>query len=640
MQYDDAYRLRRLDVMYGTASSGEDRFSPPDPNSSLLPRLRGTNRVRWQTFDFDWLGNTTATNDNEGIRDRSLGSIKNGIDYGTGKPHTLVVASRGGGDSVVPSYDVAGETTGIVAREATCPTNDCNRSFTYSWDEVGRLARAIRVMDATNAAVEERFVYDAAGNRIIKSVVRADGVLVAPLHTVNIFESLRLENARFDGVDYEQTVDTERVFLTAGGTSIARVFYTQAGLPAGAGKRLNVFFTLTDSLGSTGVVIDKATSEVVERSRYQAYGATESDYQPERWGGFRESFRYTGHEDDAEVGLINFGQRYYAPMLGRWLNPDPLSVHKMRADLNPYAFVFGSPMRFSDPLGLSPPPGCDDLSPGCSSGWTFNPFDAIGALGKALGGLSISFNAHRRAAQLSLPASGTPVVSVIPQGPVYALTAGVYNFGIQTLGSTKLFLASPGGKVPEWDGVGDFIKLNQDQIDAIQWMNSASMPLPLDDLSARAYKATVHDLVIASFFNPGGSKGGLFLAENKQLSLVGLEGFTDLARFRAEMTELGFPETGTLSRLDIADKSFYGMSGPGVKYERMPHTNFQVWRHAEGDAVGQAMAAGMSGGRATLWVDRLSCDFCAPVMPGLAGALELDELILMQPGMPPLSIKR
>jgi hypothetical protein len=37
---------------------------------------------------------------------------------------------------------------------------------------------------------------------------------------------------------------------------------------------------MPDHLGSTSIVVDGATSEVVERGTYMAYGQAESDYRP------------------------------------------------------------------------------------------------------------------------------------------------------------------------------------------------------------------------------------------------------------------------------------------------------------------------------------------------------------------------
>jgi hypothetical protein len=42
--------------------------------------------------------------------------------------------------------------------------------------------------------------------------------------------------------------------------------------------------------------------------------------------GIREDYRFTGKEEDVEVGLTYFGKRYYAPLLGRWVSADPLGI--------------------------------------------------------------------------------------------------------------------------------------------------------------------------------------------------------------------------------------------------------------------------------------------------------------------------
>jgi RHS repeat-associated protein len=91
----------------------------------------------------------------------------------------------------------------------------------------------------------------------------------------------------------------------------------------------------------------------VERRTYLAYGATENDYRPGRWKGFREDYGFTGKEEDVEVGLQYFGKRFLSPYLGRWVSADPLAVHAPgQADLNLYAYVRAQVLRATDPLGL------------------------------------------------------------------------------------------------------------------------------------------------------------------------------------------------------------------------------------------------------------------------------------------------
>ncbi len=77
------------------------------------------------------------------------------------------------------------------------------------------------------------------------------------------------------------------------GVRLARVAYNDAS-PEIGGDETHVFFELGDHLGSTSVVLDKATGELVERGTYQVYGATESDYRPDRWQEFREDYEVHG----------------------------------------------------------------------------------------------------------------------------------------------------------------------------------------------------------------------------------------------------------------------------------------------------------------------------------------------------------
>ena len=75
---------------------------------------------------------------------------------------------------------------------------------------------------------------------------------------------------------------------------------------------------LVSPQGSTSSTIDRATGELVEQITYQPFGGTETDYRPSRWQSFRDTYRYTGKEDDYAMGLVYFGARYYMPMLSRW----------------------------------------------------------------------------------------------------------------------------------------------------------------------------------------------------------------------------------------------------------------------------------------------------------------------------------
>jgi RHS repeat-associated protein len=118
---------------------------------------------------------------------------------------------------------------------------------------------------------------------------------------------------------------------------------------------------LHDALGSAGIVLDRETGELVEAVTYTAYGQTESDLRPERFGSNREDERFTGKEEDVEIGLVYFGKRYLVPAMARWASADPLAVHAPgEADLNLYAYVHGRVYVAVDPLGLQEASPADD----------------------------------------------------------------------------------------------------------------------------------------------------------------------------------------------------------------------------------------------------------------------------------------
>jgi RHS repeat-associated protein len=60
-------------------------------------------------------------------------------------------------------------------------------------------------------------------------------------------------------------------------------------------------------------------------------------------------FRYTGQQWLQELGLYYYKARFYSPVLGRFLQTDPVGY---QSDLNLYAYVENNPINRTDPPGL------------------------------------------------------------------------------------------------------------------------------------------------------------------------------------------------------------------------------------------------------------------------------------------------
>ncbi len=65
------------------------------------------------------------------------------------------------------------------------------------------------------------------------------------------------------------------------------------------------------------------------------------------------AYRFTGKERDSESGLDNFGARYHASTMGRFMSPDRVGGHQEDPQtLNKYAYVRNNPLNLTDPTGL------------------------------------------------------------------------------------------------------------------------------------------------------------------------------------------------------------------------------------------------------------------------------------------------
>ncbi|GAB6188011.1 RHS repeat-associated core domain-containing protein [Thermopirellula anaerolimosa] len=127
---------------------------------------------------------------------------------------------------------------------------------------------------------------------------------------------------------------------------------SQAGQQAGydLGRPGEVLWPLTDHLGT---VRDLAQSDpqtgqtaVVNHLVYDAFGRLLSETNP----GASTLFAFTGRPFDAASGLQNNLNRWYDPVVARWLSPDPLGFSA--GDANLYRYVGNRPQRYADRTGL------------------------------------------------------------------------------------------------------------------------------------------------------------------------------------------------------------------------------------------------------------------------------------------------
>ncbi len=250
--------------------------------------------------------------------------------------------------TVIPTYDKNGNTL----------SDGMN---TYSWDARNRLQSA-----NNNGAV---FSYDPLGRRVSKTIqTTTTNFLYDGVNAVQEYGANPTANLLTGGVD-------ERFTRT---TSAETDEY------------------LTDALGST-VELTNATGATEEQYSYSPYGV-----QSATGATTTNSYSYTGREFDG-LGIDYYRARYYNPITGRFLSEDPAGYS---AGVNLYAYVYGSPLVFTDPSG-------EDALSGAITGAIFG---AAGGANQGAGGVV--------AGVIAGGIAGMAAGALLPPGPLTGAAAG------------------------------------------------------------------------------------------------------------------------------------------------------------------------------------------------------------------------
>jgi RHS repeat-associated protein len=294
------------------------------------------------------------------------------------------------GDDFNYSYDSNGRIRTIDA----VANNNYDRTFTY--DGVGRLKTASgpwgagsfsydplgnmtnktlgsRVVDLTynslnhvsqvrDTAVSSSwrsYTYDTRGN------VTADGLRTFTNDDANQPTSISGSGAG----TYTYDGNVRRVKTVAGGAT-TYTFYSRAGELLGRNNRTTS--KMTDYLSVGGQTFVSVTNGVASypindhlgtplwvASQSGTISASETyNYNPSgealagSGSGHLDAQGFTGHVEDAS-GLTYMQARYYDPVVGRFLQPDPIGY---AGGLNLYAYVGNDPINVTDPAGLDGDP--------------------------------------------------------------------------------------------------------------------------------------------------------------------------------------------------------------------------------------------------------------------------------------------
>jgi RHS repeat-associated protein len=164
------------------------------------------------------------------------------------------------------------------------------------------------------------YVYDAFGQRVGKNVGNVDSEYV-----------------------YDQDGKLNSVF---GNGTFQRGYVYIGGQPLAEYFENKTYFVHGDHLGSTRL-LTRLDQSIREKDDYYPYGELTTTVST------GDILKFTGKERDSESGLDNFGARYNASTMGRFMSPDPLGGSLVDPQtLNKYSYVRNNPINLTDPTGL------------------------------------------------------------------------------------------------------------------------------------------------------------------------------------------------------------------------------------------------------------------------------------------------
>jgi RHS repeat-associated protein len=109
------------------------------------------------------------------------------------------------------------------------------------------------------------------------------------------------------------------------------------------------YFIHTDHLDTPRLIADGSRQPVWRWDVKEPFGVNSPEQNLSVASGFEFAFRFPGQYFDKEVGVSYNSMRDYDSSIGRYLQADPIGLV---GGMNPYSYVGGNPMTYSDPNGL------------------------------------------------------------------------------------------------------------------------------------------------------------------------------------------------------------------------------------------------------------------------------------------------
>ncbi|VFB03638.1 RHS repeat-associated core domain [Chryseobacterium taihuense] len=259
-----------------------------------------------------------------------------------------LVYSYPNGNRLASVVDLKNNYGGYPETSGNIISYDDNGSMTSHIDK-GILEIKYNILDLPSYVKFNNYVRRTTGDvyQNMSYSYRADGVKVKKVHH---YFSGRNRVDTFGITDYVDgfQYDNEQFGLT--GQSVLKFFSTSEGYFDYVNNRY--IYHYNDHLGNVRVSFAREgnTAVIVQQNDYYAFGLRHNGNAVDI-SGTNYKYEYNGKELQEELGMYDYGARFYMPDIGRWGVIDPLA--EMYTRHSPYHYAVNNPMRFIDPDGRS-----------------------------------------------------------------------------------------------------------------------------------------------------------------------------------------------------------------------------------------------------------------------------------------------
>jgi RHS repeat-associated protein len=278
-------------------------------------------------------------------QDSGIGGVQHAYTFTPAAQLNQVTTTVPGGTSTTDAYSVTpgGQLTGLpdgstlqynAAGQLSSLVTAAGLSTTYSYD--GNGARTSRTV-AASTQPSASYGYNGAGALIAAQVAGQPAIAYG-------IDGDGLRQSRTAGTQTRQfTWDTSGAVPLVLDDGDHSYLYGPTSTPIAQIDDVSgtVEYLHGDLLGSTALITD-ASGAVVASNVYDAYGNRTA-----HTGTADSAIGFTGEWTDPSTGLVYLRARDYDPATGQFLAIDPL----VDQTLQPYAYVDGNPLQFTDPTG-------------------------------------------------------------------------------------------------------------------------------------------------------------------------------------------------------------------------------------------------------------------------------------------------